>query len=497
MSLTKATYSMISGAVANVLDFGADSTGATSSTAAFTAAIATGNSVFVPAGSYKTGVLNLTTQGQQIFGEGDISIIQQETAGAHLFYLKADYITVRDLRLNGIESTTTNSNFAFFTAPATPAKYATINNVVISGSAAGVGFNNAIKFDDDCDFNTVTNCVINRLYGNTSGTGYGVLCAGNKCYIAHNTFQGAVGRGRHAVYISSGGSDNIVLANYVENYDYEAITQFSQGAQPACARNIYADNIVLDCAFSGNVTSGGIGVYGHTADALISNNIVSGSRSKGIVVDGTGVTDATRTVISGNIVNYSSNIGIDIISGVGGSIVGNKVYESSTDAIGTYSNIRLVSDNITATTNFLIEGNCSSGLTYARSAFQLNSSAPAPAYLTVTANKFDVCQGGVSVELGGVPCAIDGRYMFRANSVSYGPIANNACVNATYTVPGAVEGGICTVSHTGSGTGVVMYATVSATDTVTVVVLNVSGAPNTIASGTLRIDVWQRPPSFL
>jgi hypothetical protein len=53
MSLTKASYSMILGARANVLDFGADSTGATDSTAAFQAAIATGQSVYVPKGTYR------------------------------------------------------------------------------------------------------------------------------------------------------------------------------------------------------------------------------------------------------------------------------------------------------------------------------------------------------------------------------------------------------------------------------------------------------------
>lgn len=52
MSLTKVSYSMISGAVANVLDFGADPTGVVSSTTAFQDAINSSNNVFVPAGTY-------------------------------------------------------------------------------------------------------------------------------------------------------------------------------------------------------------------------------------------------------------------------------------------------------------------------------------------------------------------------------------------------------------------------------------------------------------
>jgi hypothetical protein len=52
MSLTKVSYSMISGAEANVLDYGADLTGVADCTAAFQAAINTGRAVYVPTGTY-------------------------------------------------------------------------------------------------------------------------------------------------------------------------------------------------------------------------------------------------------------------------------------------------------------------------------------------------------------------------------------------------------------------------------------------------------------
>lgn len=56
MALTKATFSMINGIPLNVLDYGADATGLTDSTTAIqnaiTAAVAAGNSVYMPAGTY-------------------------------------------------------------------------------------------------------------------------------------------------------------------------------------------------------------------------------------------------------------------------------------------------------------------------------------------------------------------------------------------------------------------------------------------------------------
>jgi hypothetical protein len=68
MSLTKATYSMIQGAPANVLDFGADATGATDCSSAFTAAFAASTVVYVPAGTYKAS-FNMPNYGR-LLGAG-------------------------------------------------------------------------------------------------------------------------------------------------------------------------------------------------------------------------------------------------------------------------------------------------------------------------------------------------------------------------------------------------------------------------------------------
>jgi hypothetical protein len=75
MSLTKVTYAMIQGAVANALDFGADPTGATSSTAAIQAAVNAGaGSVYFPKGTYliqvTAGVGVTIPSSMVLFGEG-------------------------------------------------------------------------------------------------------------------------------------------------------------------------------------------------------------------------------------------------------------------------------------------------------------------------------------------------------------------------------------------------------------------------------------------
>lgn len=70
MSLTKVSYSMIEGAPVNVLDYGADPTGVADSTAAIQAAIDTGNTVWIPEGTYSITSLDMKGKYPNIIGDG-------------------------------------------------------------------------------------------------------------------------------------------------------------------------------------------------------------------------------------------------------------------------------------------------------------------------------------------------------------------------------------------------------------------------------------------
>lgn len=79
MALTRVSYSLITGAPANVRDFGAVGDGVTNDTAAFAAAIATvantGQPIYVPAGTYKITQELSTTGNLIIEGDGDSSVL--------------------------------------------------------------------------------------------------------------------------------------------------------------------------------------------------------------------------------------------------------------------------------------------------------------------------------------------------------------------------------------------------------------------------------------
>ena len=90
MSLTKATYSMIQGAPANVLDYGADPTGVADSTAAFNAALATGKPVYAPKGSYKINIV-ISSSNKTIYGDGiDVTVFSPYVATNPIITLNGD-----------------------------------------------------------------------------------------------------------------------------------------------------------------------------------------------------------------------------------------------------------------------------------------------------------------------------------------------------------------------------------------------------------------------
>ena len=479
----------------NVKDYGAVGNGTTDDTAAIATALASGRSVLFPAGTYLTGAQTIASAGQILFGEGVASIILAQSATSNLFTVTADHVGFQDLRLNGAATSNANNTFAIFTFAASPARYMTVERVVFSGADAVHGFNNAIKFDTNSSYASVVNCKIDRLFGSISGTGYGVLCGqATACKVVDNWMQASSGRGRHGVYLGAGTSDCLVQGNSISGFDFEGITQYANGVQPGCANNTIIGNSVSSCVLSGNASSGAIGVYGHSSWALISCNSVSNSGAKGIVIDGTGFTDCMDTVIDGNTVVNSALIGIDVIAGVRGSVSNNLIRESSLASAGVSSNIRLASDGTTASSGFLVTANNSSGPVYSRSAFQLNATAPVPFNLTVTGNKFEPCNL-TTTELGGVACAIDGRYRY---SIPIAPpsLAKGASYSlGGLSIPGAVPGDTLAWSYRGySGNcdGCIMTVAITSTGLAEYVIANLSAATKTPTAGTLDIDVFKR-----
>lgn len=137
MSLTKATYSMIEGAAANVLDYGAVGDGTTNDTAAFTAALAANPLVYVPCGTYIIQNLSIPSN-KTLFGGGKETILKLPAASTLRVIVTSGSsdATVRDLTL---DARGTGTSIALFTT----CTRISVLNIWATGSAShGIEFDN-------------------------------------------------------------------------------------------------------------------------------------------------------------------------------------------------------------------------------------------------------------------------------------------------------------------------------------------------------------------
>lgn len=303
MSLTKVSYSMIDGALFNVLDYGADSTGATDSTSALQAAIdaanaaytATGfgnggNVVYLPAGKYSyTGVI--LKPGVNLVGVGEwltqLSLTGASTTGikspAAASGLAADAISPQISSLSLVSGENTPSGQVMLNAIGFT--YSTFKNVnfewcggvsavtminsVLAGSGGPAQWYNqfyscnflrrasrpaggvAMQLGDtDAGKEQVTTWTFvgGRISGAGDGSGLQLRGTGNQFFGV--TFEGM----DTAVYVGSNGTRGATANTFVGCY-WEGNT---------VNRQIYAN--ALNTMFTGSFVTGG-------TDTLASNSV--------------------------------------------------------------------------------------------------------------------------------------------------------------------------------------------------------------------------------
>lgn len=183
MSLTKVTYAMIGGISANVLDFGADATGATDSTAAFTAALAASQSIYVPEGTYIVDTITLPLgYGSGIVIKGanrETTILQAKNADSPIFN-SAGTFSANNL----ISEFTLQANAAGSTGPAVDMRnisFSTFESINIIGNGSGAWTNgfHFYAYDVPPFYGHCYKNVINGVYVSTS-------CISNAVFLFEN-----------------------------------------------------------------------------------------------------------------------------------------------------------------------------------------------------------------------------------------------------------------------------------------------------------------------
>ena len=258
MSLTKVTYSMISGAPANVLDYGADSTGATSSVAAIQAAIDANpdGCVFFPVGTYLIDAQVDMDTGVSLSGYG--ATLSITTANSSFVYGATAVCgphTIEGFTVQG-DGTTTLTNAVFHSVSGSQIAGATYKDMYFDSVSFGIYVN-----QESAGNNTaakVVGCRFVNIFdtsdGLTSGRGLGVAFSGGNA-AGRSPLRGLVDgctftdTGRHAVYVSSG---NTVTVSNNSFYEHRVGATIRSYSLPALNFSRCSDVVAVGNTFIGN-----------------------------------------------------------------------------------------------------------------------------------------------------------------------------------------------------------------------------------------------------
>lgn len=276
MGLTKVTYSMIEGAVVNVLDYGADPTGTNDSTAAIQAALDyapvanSGRVVFLPAGTYKFSKLTIKHNNTILRGEGQRATYLTSTAVDGSLITNDDQDTT--LYYCGIEGMQISSPSVTSTANVKiidwcSMQFGFIKDVWVYGNnTAGLTgiYMGVITYGaQECTYNAVDNIYIGAV-------GYGVIVSdgANTNTFRNMRVQPGVGAyGYHIAFGSNEASNNTFISCHCE-YPGNTVTGYALGAistnttiigarLEGLGTGIYVlssatDTSVISCYFSSN-----------------------------------------------------------------------------------------------------------------------------------------------------------------------------------------------------------------------------------------------------
>lgn len=315
MSLTKVTYSMIAGAPVNVLDYGADPTGAADSTAAIQTAIDTGQTVWIPAGTYSVTSLNLKGKYPNIVGDGiNETIIKARGAVARLIdaYESSDVqvspLLISNLTIDG-DNVVTDSAISMRYRHQSKIDTCLIKNVTAS-NASGI-------YAIDSWLNVFSNCRVSNCYNGMTWAGSNHRSTANSC-----SFTGCTNAGINCDSVGTALDGNNALV--FNNCDVEfasglgAYLNVSSAAFYGCymGENLNGSTFFV---VSGNIlVDSGVVFFGHT-DASYA---VTGSGGR-VLFNKCKVNGQTfgsiSYLMSGGLTNYYKWQDCDFSMGIGGN----------------------------------------------------------------------------------------------------------------------------------------------------------------------------------
>jgi hypothetical protein len=339
MSLTKVSYSMITGAPANVLDYGADATGATDSTTAFQAALNTGKDVYIPNGTFSITELTMSVS-QTVFGNGSLSVIKA-LSGSNALFTMQNGCTLRNFYINGNNQGQLYRNIA----TATSKFQLVVDSITVENWLTGF----TLSFVS-CQYVTVSNSFFNNVYSvvrasacldfwvlnNYSNVNrfatlgfdpdpYFFEGACGNVIIDGNQINGSLRDGIVFEPLVSG-SQRITISNNVIKEMKESAIWF----EGKCTKAVVSNNTIENCYGLIYFSGMGVEIGGDSNDIVVDGNVVNNCLT-GIYANGGSCT------ISNNFVHECTGYGItayqdgvyeiigNVCRGNGGGFQGNSI----------------------------------------------------------------------------------------------------------------------------------------------------------------------------
>ena len=354
MALTKVTYSMIEGAVVNVLDFGAVGNGVANDTAAIQAAIdslTVGGTVFFPTGTY------LCSTGLTV---ADNNTVLDFAGGAALTYTTPTQILLTITGANCILQNATINAPAVFDGTNVAITYGVVRIQGEDFTADSCVLNNVPKagfWFDNINNGAITSCKIN------GGTAEGFFTGSNTVHFG--------------IYIdpsSSGSQGNFVIANNFINRCIQGSGSGNLGAA-SFEQSITVTGNVFELCWDHGFYSSGF-ANGHTVSANAFNAChvpVAVSGRNHVVSNNTMVVQTTGT----GLITDNEITGISLRDPVGCVVTGNTIKGEGTsggacialDDLVLFPGDNAVNDNIVANNTITITNTTVAGT----AAIRLNS----------------------------------------------------------------------------------------------------------------------------
>lgn len=468
MTLTKATFSMVDSAPANVKDFGAVGDGVADDTAAIQAAIdANVGAVYFPEGTYAVTpgasyALQVNAKTVQMFGSSATISMADTGNKIALYFLNSDNCSLRGLRFvgsgtNGTDGAQGLVQFTFcdnVTVSDCQFVDANCDGLAIAGGA-GVQVSDCIS----------DNCSKVGIYVNAST---GVTLANNilKNFGGHTASGSVVGAGISVL----GNSDATVTGNTVFDGTGVGILVGSVNTSPP-KRNVIVANTVKSVTNPTNVSvSSGIRLENATADT------------------------ACGTLVEGNTVQACGIYSVYVENHSGACVRGNTSIESVRSAF-----VVSTADDVTLDGNTAINTNTSNAASQHAFYFINNADGCYAANNTaLTSAAFATGYGAndTSDSSTGTNTIVQTTlYPYREYSTTWQPNAGGAISSggfAAVDIPGtgAAFGEYVSVAAPYSLNDCTATAYVSASGTVRVTLFNSAGASRTFASGSWTIRIF-------